>query len=277
MDGLGGHRVDGAGSNLTRERIDRSEYGHHHGQQVHGIEPRHQHCIPGSDANGQGYIARSEILHLKVQPGAEEGQEREAGGKRHPQHPLAGGLAERDAGHDPHAHQRPPSSPTIWRNSSSSERRWGVTSYTSIRCPTRYRTISGTTAVLATPSVTRSPSTWDDEVHWASPLAACVERLPTRSETVVAPSRAPCSSRVSSTSPCLIKATRSQVISTSPKRCELRNTVVPRRRWSLMMSRTKRRHHQGPATPRHHRVPQLAPLGRSGDYLRPRGPPLGAR
>src|SRR5215472_5752921 len=160
----------------------------------------------------------------------EQNEERTSSGERHPQHFLARGFPECHSGHDPDAHHSPPSVPTISRNRSSSEGRWGVTSYTSTPHATRYRTISGTTALANTESVNPSRFVRTDRLHRDRPFAISGVTLVDFTEIVIGSSLSSLICRVSTTSPSFIKATRSHVISTSPSRWEFSSTVAPRSR-----------------------------------------------
>ena len=125
-DRLRRHRVDGAGGDFARKRINGGEHGHRHGQQIDGVKTHHQHGVQDLAADEHG--ARREVLHVIVEPRAEQSEKREARQQSHPEQFLSSGLAKRHAREDPRAHHRPPSLPTISRNSSSSDCRSGVNS-----------------------------------------------------------------------------------------------------------------------------------------------------
>ena len=79
--------------------------------------------------------------------------------------------------------------------------------------------ISGNALEDVTENFRFSPVAWIEDANCASPPRISEDNLLALTETEVCSSSRLFSSRVSSTSPCLMNATRSQVISTSLRRC----------------------------------------------------------
>src|SRR5215469_18349950 len=134
---LGRDRLNCSRGDFTGECVDGGEDCHQHCQHVDCIEAHSRHGEGDFPPQDWAHAMRSKVFGLKMEARAEQNQECATSGQCHPQHFLACGFVECHSGHDPDAHHSPPSVPTISRNRSSSERRWGVTSYTSTPFATR--------------------------------------------------------------------------------------------------------------------------------------------
>src|SRR5215207_5813455 len=137
------------------------------------------------------------------------------------------GFTECHARNNPDLFQSPPSFPTVSIKISSNDTLVGVIACTRAPCITRYWLISGTSFSLWSVRVNSSPLTWISSPQRAISSTILGVRPVARMVTMDWFPFSEARSRIRTTSPCRINATRSQVTSISLSRCELRKTQVP--------------------------------------------------